>query len=199
MENGHDFVDYYDLLQVNPDCDARILELAYRHFAKMYHPDHPETADVEMFNVVTSAYRVLRDPSKRAEYDQVHFKDRKRASYDYPPHIEIEEVELDGSTAVTDAEIHERILLALYKRRREHASDPGMIGWVMQEMFECSEEHFEFHTWYLRSKGLIEKTEEGTLAITVAGVDHVIATGRTVVAEKKLIAKPDEATGGLAK
>ena len=45
MENGHDFVDYYDLLQVNPDCDARILELAYRHFAKMYHPDHPETAD----------------------------------------------------------------------------------------------------------------------------------------------------------
>ena len=43
------FVDYYAVLQVRPDCEARILEMAYHHFAKMYHPDNVETADEETF------------------------------------------------------------------------------------------------------------------------------------------------------
>ena len=139
---------------------------------------------------------MLRDPAKRSEYDEVHFKDRKRPIHEYAPKIDIEEIEIGGTTAASDAEIHERMLLSLYKQRREHASDPGMIGWLMQEMLECTEEHFEFHVWYLKSKGLLAITEEGKLAITVEGVDHVIASGRSAAEETKLIAKPDGVANG---
>ena len=60
MEDGLPFIDYYAVLQVSPQCSARALEMAYRHLAKMYHPDHPETADLDRFNSITEAYSLLR-------------------------------------------------------------------------------------------------------------------------------------------
>ena len=57
-------------------------------------------------------------------------------------------------------------------------------------MLKCSDERFDFHKWYLKEKGFISITEHGTLAITVQGIDHVIAMSRTTTAEKLLIAKP---------
>ena len=56
----------------------------------------------------------------------------------------------------------------------------------------CSEELFDFHLWYLREKGFIQTTERGTLTITIEGVDHVIATSRTILKEKLMIAQSDE-------
>jgi len=191
MENGQDFVDYYDVLQVNPNCDARILEIAYHYFAKMYHPDHAETADPDRFSQVVEAYGVLRDSERRAEYDRSYPGHRSRSDFLFPASGP---TEIDEKTALSDGEIHERMLLCLYKRRREHPADPGVIGWLLQEMLDCSEDHFEFHVWYLKSKGLLDTTEEGKLAVTIQGVDHVIATSRTHSAEKLLLARTgDEA------
>ena len=62
MNEEQPFVDYYRILQVSPNCDSKILEAAYRHLAKIYHPDHPETADVARFKEVVEAYRMLRNP-----------------------------------------------------------------------------------------------------------------------------------------
>lgn len=194
MEEGQEFVNYYDLLQVDPGCDARILEMAYHHLAKIYHPDHAETADVDKFNSVVEAYRALRDPEKRAEYDKANgISGNGRPT----PRSPIDpELEIDEKTAINDAEVHETILLHLYKRRREHPADPGILGWLLQETVNCPEDQFEFHTWYLKSKGFVEITEQTELAITIEGVDHIIATGRRNE-EKKLLAKlsanePDE-------
>ena len=192
MESSHEFVDYYDLLQVNPGCDPRILEVAYRYFAKMYHPDHVETANVDKFNEVVQAYHVLRDPEQRAEYDKVYFSHKDKPEKPFLADIDFD---VDEKDAVSDAEIHQKILLHLYKRRREAANDAGVIAWLLQEMLECTEEHFEFHVWYLRAKGLIARTEQGTLEITIEGVDHVISTSRGHSAEKLLIAKPKENDG----
>ncbi|MXO74543.1 DnaJ domain-containing protein [Altererythrobacter aerius] len=188
MESGTEFVDHYDILQVNPNCDAKVLETAYRHLAKMFHPDNVDTADVTRFNDVIAAYRVLRDPAQRAKYDTAHAIHRPRVYAS----AHSDALGIDEKTALSDAEIHAKILLYLYKRRREHASDAGVVGYILQEMLKCSDEHFAFHSWYLKSKGLLEITEQGTLAITIEGVDHVIATSRTVAAEKLLIAKADD-------
>jgi curved DNA-binding protein len=57
MSEARSFVDYYAILRVHPECDHRTLEIAYRNLAKIYHPDHPETADIDMFNAVIEAYR----------------------------------------------------------------------------------------------------------------------------------------------
>jgi len=182
MDSAQGTADYYTVLKVNPDCDGRILELAYHYFAKMYHPDNAETANPEKFNEVVEAYRALRDPERRAEYDRLHGIIAGSAT----PHFHVPndgDTALDERAALSDAESHAKILLYLYKRRREHASDAGVIGWYVQEMLGCSDEHFEFHVWYLKSKGFIEVTEQGTIAATIAGVDHVIATSRASAAE----------------
>ena len=186
MESSQDFIDYYDVLQVDPNCDARILEIAYHYFAKMYHPDHAETANPDKFNSVVEAYRVLRNPEKREEYNRVYALNREQ-----PPrtvHIE-RELEIDESTAIDDEAIREKILLHLYKRRRENPSDPGVIGWLLQEALECSDEQFDFHMWYLKAKGLIAITEDSGLAITIEGVDHIIATARAKPEPQLLIDK----------
>lgn len=184
MENGQEFVDYYKLLQVNPNCDARILEISYHYFAKMYHPDHAATADVDKFNAVVEAYRVLRDEEQRAEYDKIYAENSGSDSAEYPFSNELD---IDNETAVSDAEIHDKILLHLYKRRRESANDPGIVGWLLQEALECTDEQFEFHVWYLKSKGFLEPLPDGTLAVTIEGVDQVIANGRSSKAAQLLL------------
>ena len=184
MEGDQEFVDYYDILQVNPGCDARILEIAYHYFAKMYHPDNAETADVDKFSRVIEVYGVLRDPAKRAEYDKVYARHKGQPSYSFAIDRELE---IDEKDAVSDAEIHQKILLHLYKRRRENATEPGVVGWLLQEMLGCSDDQFEFHVWYLKAKGFIEITEHSTLAVTIHGVDHVIATSRNNSKEKLLL------------
>lgn len=186
MADGVPFVDYYAVLQVNPGCNAKLLEAAYRHLAKAYHPDHVESADVTRFNEVIEAYRILRNPDQRAAYDLLYAANRKDDGFAIP--LEIEKG-ADEKAAVNDAEAHTRMLLFLYKRRRQNAQDAGVGRFYVQEMLNCSDEHFEFHVWYLKAKGLIETTEQGTLAITIQGVDHVISISRTAVAEKLLIAR----------
>ena len=188
MENRNEFVDYYDLLQVDPRCDARILTIAYHHFAKKYHPDHSESADVDKFNKVVTAYNVLRDSDKRAEYDRDYIRVKGDSKFQSPLN---NDPIVDNETALSDAEIHKKILLSLYKRRRERANDAGVAGWLLQELLECSEEHFEFHVWYLKSKGFIQPTEQGTLAITIQGVDHVFSISKADLSEKLAIAERD--------
>ena len=188
MENGQEFTDYYALLQVTPSCDTKIIEKAYRHFAQMYHPDHAETADVEKFQAVIDAYNVLKDDSRRAKYDLLYHARKKDNPFALNDGIGIA---AQQDAASNDADIHERILLFLYKKRREHADDPGVVAYTIQNMLDCSDEDFEFHCWYLKSKGFIEISEQGTLMITIDGVDHVFAASQTSKAERLLIPKGD--------
>ena len=186
MADGEQFIDYYRILQVSPNCSARALEAAYRALAKMYHPDHIDTADVTRFNEVIEAYRAIRNPDERAEYDLAYTRHTGFTFF-------AEDADLhDEKSAVSDDDIHTRILLRLYKRRRESANDAGVGHYAIQDMLKCSDENFEFHIWYLKSKGFAETTEEGTLAITVEGVDHVISMSRTTLREKLLITQASD-------
>lgn len=185
MQEDQPFVDYYRILQVNPKCNAKKLEGAYRQLAKTYHPDHTETADVDKFNEVMKAYRILRNPEHRQEYDTLYkantnFEDFQSAVFD--------DVSVEEKNALTDAEAHEKILLTLYKKRRENAQNPGVLAFYIKEFLDCSEEIFEFHAWYLKAKGFIERTEQNELAITVEGIDHVISVSRTTRAAQLQIA-----------
>ncbi|MBT8428124.1 MAG: DnaJ domain-containing protein [Erythrobacter sp.] len=192
MEDNEDFVDFYALLQVDPFCERSIVEKAYRHFAQLYHPDHSDTADVDKFQEVTRAYKVLKDTRKRAEYDRAYAAENGIDPAKPQPR---DDIVVDGSTAVEDAEIHEKLLLALYKRRREKAGQPGVMPYHIQNDLDCSDESFDFHIWYLKSKGFIEITQESELAITIEGVDHVISRSRAEAKEKLFLeqARRDEA------
>lgn len=177
------FVDYYAILRVHPECDGRTLEIAYRNLAKTYHPDHPETADITLFNAVIEAYRAIKDHGKRLAYD-VQYGSHTGFVFSAADSILAEE-----RAALSDADVHAETLLYLYKRRRERAQEPGVGQFELQRMLDCSDQAFDFHAWYLKAKGLIEITDAGTLAITIAGVDHVINSSRTAAQEKLRIAQ----------
>jgi len=65
--------DYYKTLGVSPDATAKEITKAYRKLARDNHPDtHPgDTAAEERFKEASTAYDVLGDATKRAEYDEV--------------------------------------------------------------------------------------------------------------------------------
>lgn len=181
MSNAENFIDYYSILRVNPNCNAKTLANAYHILAKKYHPDHSDTADVAKLTELIDAYKVLKDAEKRAEYD---FRYSSATGFIFSS---TEDDFIDEKSALSDADAHIKILLFLYKRRRENAEDAGVVRYFVHELLKCSEEIFEFHIWYLKEKGYILTTEQGTLAITIDGVDHVISMSRTTLKEKLLL------------
>lgn len=67
--------DYYEVLGVSKDASDDELKKAYRKLAMANHPDtHPNDKEAEeKFKEATEAYDVLRDKTKRANYDRFGF------------------------------------------------------------------------------------------------------------------------------
>src|SRR5579884_16527 len=57
--------DYYAILGVPTDADQERIRLAFRHLARLYHPDVAGTGDVVRMQRLTAAYRTLGDPERR--------------------------------------------------------------------------------------------------------------------------------------
>jgi curved DNA-binding protein len=66
------FKDYYQTLGVPREASADDIKHAYRRLARKYHPDLNKEAEAEArFKELGEAYEVLKDPEKRAAYDDV--------------------------------------------------------------------------------------------------------------------------------
>ena len=65
--------DLYEILGVNKNATDEEIKKAYKKLAKKYHPDlnrdDPKTAEQKM-KEINVAYNILKDPQKRAQYDQ---------------------------------------------------------------------------------------------------------------------------------
>jgi curved DNA-binding protein len=66
------YKDYYAILGVDRNASAEDIKKAYRKLARKYHPDVSKEPNAEeKFKEMAEAYETLKDPEKRAAYDQL--------------------------------------------------------------------------------------------------------------------------------
>ncbi len=66
------YIDYYKVLGVSRDASLADIKKAYRKLAHQYHPDVSKGGDSEeKFKDIAVAYATLKDPEKRAAYDEL--------------------------------------------------------------------------------------------------------------------------------
>ncbi len=178
----HEFIDYYELLQLSPNADFDTIEHSFRYFAKKFHPDNAESADTDRFRRIVEAHRTLTDPEARAGYD-VKYQDYWNRKWQLAS-------EASHRTAFDDDQVtRDRLLSLLYVARRRSVSNPGMGEFEMARLLTAPPEVVEFHLWYLKSKGWVERLQSGLLAITAPGVDQVEQSQLRLNADRLLEAR----------
>jgi len=164
--NEKEFVDYYELLQLSPNADTDTIDRIFRHLAKKTHPDSTDFPDNDRFQLIVEAHRTLADPEIRAGYDakyQVYWQSKWRIAAEAR----------DVSAFDNDIIARERLLSLLYVQRRRNMKNPGLGELSIARLLLTPPELLEFHLWYLKSQGWVERLDSGLYAITAQGVDQV--------------------------
>lgn len=163
-------VDYYEILQVSPSADQEIIERAFRLLAKRYHPDNKHTGDAAKFDTLMEAYHVLSVSEKRAVYDGTY-------KYKVADDADQNSILFDASQSRDPGEerkIHQVILFIVYTARRRDVMKPGVGAIELEKLVGLPEKELEFHIWYLKEKGWIQRLDTGEFAITAKGVDTIM-------------------------
>ena len=81
-----EYKDYYDVMGVAREATQDDIKKAYRKLARKYHPDVSKEAEAEaQFKSLGEAYAVLKDPEKRAAYDQLGSQWQGGQDFQPPP------------------------------------------------------------------------------------------------------------------
>jgi hypothetical protein len=163
------FEDYYEILEVQFGVDSEVIGRAYKSLVQRYHPDNQETGDVEKFMQVVKAHEILSSPETRAIYDSDYRQSSSKSISVFVPTPESEE---DGYAR--DRKMFDMVLTLLYNSRRTDPRHGGMGTVQLEQKLGCTASHLEFHLWYLREKGWVERQETGLMAITAKGVDRTM-------------------------
>jgi len=81
-----EFRDYYQTMGVTQDAAPDDIKRAHRKLARKYHPDVSKEKNAEAkFKELAEAYEVLRDPERRAAYDQLSANHQAGQAFRPPP------------------------------------------------------------------------------------------------------------------
>jgi curved DNA-binding protein len=97
------YKDYYAILGVGRDASADDIKKSYRKLARKYHPDVSKEPNAEeKFKEMAEAYETLKDPEKRAAYDQLG---RYASGQDFQPPPDWGERFTGAGTAFDDLDL----------------------------------------------------------------------------------------------
>jgi hypothetical protein len=172
--------DYYEFLQISPNADAETIHRVYRFLAARLHPDNSETGHEENFRLLKTAYDVLADSRRRAEYDAARAKSQAppeplAASIDF---MDVMEGELNRRLAV---------LAVLYYRRRTNPTYPEVPLAEIEERMGFPRDYLDFTLWYLQKKGYVTKADNAQYTLSVDGVDFVETQRASIPTLHKLL------------
>ncbi|MDR3698113.1 MAG: DnaJ domain-containing protein [Candidatus Sulfopaludibacter sp.] len=159
--------DHYETLQINSKADLQTIHRVFRIMAARFHPDNPETGNVEQFLRMKRAYAVLSDPERRREYDAILETNKD----DGPRPI----FELKDFVTGVEAEANRRlgVLCLLYRQRQTNPDAPGVSLLDLEREMGFPREYLSFTTWYLRSKDYVTVADNSDYALTALGADFV--------------------------
>ena len=179
-----DMLDYYEFLQISPNAEQDTITRVYRYLAARFHPDNPETGDVDKFIVLKSAFEVLSDPQRRAEYDASRHEEVVTpisASVDF----------MDG----VQGELNRRLALLalLYLRRRTRPDSPEVSLAEVETQMGFPRDYLDFTTWYLKNKKYITREDNSDFSLTALGVDFVESNNTTLPILNRMLNRANEA------
>lgn len=65
-----EFIDYYEILNLNQSCPQNEVKQAFKAQAKKWHPDkNPNSDTTQKMQLINEAFLILNDPEARARYD----------------------------------------------------------------------------------------------------------------------------------
>jgi len=160
--------NYYDVLQIGEQAEAEAIYRVYRIMAARFHPDNPETGDLETFLLLKSAYEVLSDPVSRRAYDA-----RREERNAKPMPV----FELKDFVTGVEAEPNRRlgVLSLLYHQRRQDPDHPAVSLLYLEHRMAFPREYLNFTMWYLRAKGYVTAADNADYTISAAGAEFVEA------------------------
>ena len=112
-----EFKDYYKIIGVDKSATQDDIKRAYRKLARKYHPDVSKEVDAEhKFKELGEAYEVLKDPEKRAAYDQLGANWKAGQDFHPPPDWDMG-FEHSGGFTAGDAAAYSEFFESLFGMR----------------------------------------------------------------------------------
>ncbi|HEY6541867.1 MAG TPA: DnaJ domain-containing protein [Ktedonobacteraceae bacterium] len=72
--------NYYDILEVSPSATLAEIKRSYHRLARLHHPDLNKQALDTHIKRLNLAYQTLRDPQKRATYNEQLAEERRQSA-----------------------------------------------------------------------------------------------------------------------
>lgn len=186
-----EFKDYYEIMGVARDASADDIKRAYRRLARKYHPDVSKEADAEArFKELGEAYEVLKDPEKRAAYDQLGSRWREGQEFRPPPDWDFEFDTRQATGAHSD--FFESLFGSMGRRRSEFRSRgfdrEAQISVTLEDAFKGSTRSISLEQ--------IERDETGRPARKARQLSVKIPAGVTEGQHIRLQGQGDPGLGG---
>lgn len=180
-----DVKNYYELLELSQNANHETIERMFRYLAAKWHPD--AGGDKERFSLLVTAFETLKDPASRTAYD-ISLKQQQEKDSNLVAH---------ASQAGPDTVDRHKLLCLFYAARRQGGKRPSLGTVTVESMMNCPAEVLEFHLWYFREKGWIQRADNGGFVITAEGVDQV-ESGEVALATRHLRIEEQAPNGAAA-
>lgn len=177
-----DYHDYYKTMGVARDATQDEIKRAYRKLARKYHPDvTDDPAGEKRFKEIGEAYAVLKDPEKRAAYDQLGANWKAGQEFKPPPDW-AEGFEFSGAGGAGSAGFDDGRFSDFFESLFGQATGQRGFGGGREQFAHARNRH-------ARIAIDLHDTYHGATRTIALGIPEVTADGHVTTRERKLNVK----------